>query len=353
MKRVLVVLPNWYGEVLFATPFLKALHQQLPADACLSTLGWPQCREVLLHNPHVDECLDYDEWGLHRGLGGKWSVVRQLRAKQFDTAFMLRRSRSRSFLLRVAGIPRRVGFDHPTSAWLLTHRVPAAKGTVHKALTYLPLLEAVGLAARPGPYEYSLSDEERQAAAAWLRSKVALDARPLIVLHAGANWPHKRWAPERFAQLADRFMEARQVHVLVTGGPQDIALAQSIAKQMHHPAVVLAGQTTLRQLAACLAHAHLVVSNDTGVLHIAAALQRPVVALYGPTLPRLTGPLGDPARIVVLHHPDCCPHIPCYSPDHPAHPGMNAITVDEAYAAACKLLQFGMRNAECGEGQKP
>lgn len=107
---------------------------------------------------------------------------------------------------------------------------------------------------------------------------------------------------------------------------------------MRHPATVSAGQTTLRQLAAYLEQASLVVSNDTGILHVAAALRRPVVALYGPTSPALTGPLGEPQRIAVVHHADCCPRVPCYQPNHPPHPGMNAITVDEVYAAACQLL---------------
>ena len=102
---------------------------------------------------------------------------------------------------------------------------------------------------------------------------------------------------------------------------------------------VLTGKTTLRQLAACLEQVSLVVSNDTGVLHIASALNRPVVALYGPTSPAITGPLGDPARTVVIHHPTCCPHIPCYQPQHPGYPGMESITVDEVYDASVTLLE--------------
>ena len=338
MKRVLVVLPNWYGETLFATPFLRVLRQQVP-EAFIATLGWPQCREVLLHNPHVDEFLEYDERGRHRNLFSKWSLIRQLRVKRFDTAFMLRRSRSRSFLLLLASIPQRVGFDHPISAQFLTHRVPPVRGTVHKAWTYLPLLEGAGLVGRSGPYEYLVNEEERQAAQRWLRDQGVRNGHPLVVLHPGANWPHKRWAPEHFAALGDRLAETKHAQVLITGGPDDVALAQSITRSMQQPAIVLAGQTTLRELGACLQQADLVVSNDTGVLHIAAALGRLLVALYGPTSPAMTGPLGDPDRMVVLHHPDCCPQIPCYNPDCPTHPGMNAITVDEAYAAACKLLQ--------------
>ncbi len=337
MQRILVVLPNWFGETLFATPFLRALRQQRP-EAFIATLGWPRCREVLLHNPHVNELLDYDERGIHQRLSGKWRLIKALRAQRFDTAFILRKSLSRTALLALAGIPTRVGSANAKSGWLLTHRVPVATELRHKASTYLPLLEAVGLAVIPGPYEYVIGEDERQQARRLLQSHDILNGRPLVVLHPGANWFHKRWAPERFAALADRLAETAQVQLVITGGPGDVELVQAIRQRMRGRAAALAGQTSLRLLAACLEHAHLVVTHDTGVLHIAAALHRPVVALYGPTSPVLTGPLGDPQRTVVLHHAQACPRIPCYSPERPPHLGMETITVDEAYAAARQLL---------------
>ncbi len=339
MDRLLVVLPNWFGETLFATPFLKALRQQCPS-AFIATLGWPQCRDVLLHHPSVNALLEYEERGRHRSLAGKWRLIGELQALRFDTAFVLRKSFSRTLLLWAAGIPRRVGWQARKSGWLLTHRVPVTRTPRHKALTYLPLLEAIGLQGAAAPYEYVVSEEERQAARASLMALQALEpGRPLVVLHPGANWPHKRWGPERFAAVGDRLAERDHAIVLITGGPDDAALAESVRAGMRQPAAVLAGRTSLRQLAACLEQAALFISNDTGVLHIAAALRRPVVALYGPTSPILTGPLGDPRRTVVLHHAGCCPRIPCYEPDRPPHAGMESITVDEAYAAAVRLLR--------------
>lgn len=338
MQRILVVLPNWFGETLFATPFLRGLREQR-ADAFIATLGWPRCRDILSHNVRINALMDYDEHGAHRSLAGKWRLVRELRASHFDTAFILRKSLSRTWLLALAGIPTRVGLANPKSGWLLTHRAKALEAPTHKASTYLPLLETVGLAAAPGPYEYTVSDEERRDARAWLAAQAPINGRPIVVLHPGANWPHKRWAPERFASLADRLTDVDRVQVVVTGGPEDVALTDDITRGMHHEALVLAGKTSLRQLAALLEQARLVISNDTGVLHIAAALGRPVVALYGPTSPGLTGPLGDPTRTVVLHHPGCCPRVPCFRPDHPPHPGMRAIAVDEVHEAAVELLQ--------------
>ncbi|MBI3021576.1 MAG: lipopolysaccharide heptosyltransferase II [Candidatus Omnitrophica bacterium] len=350
MNRILVVLPNWFGETLFATPLLNILRSRRPT-AYLATLGWPTCREVLLHNPSVNDLLDYDERRAHRSPFGKWRLIRALSARRFDTAFILRRSLSRSLLLALAGIPMRVGFDNAKSGWLLTHRVRPASIPEHKAFSYLPLLEAVGLSGARHPYEYTVSDEERRAARKWLEMHRIANGRPLVALHPGANWPHKRWPPERFAALGDRLVATQRAQVMITGGPGDVALAHSIREAMRQPATLLAGQTGLRQLGACLEEARLVVSNDTGVLHIAAALRRPIVALYGPTSPTLTGPLGDPQRMVVLHHADCCPRIPCYNPNQPAHRGMEAITVDEVYDAARQMLQREMGKASSGAAE--
>jgi lipopolysaccharide heptosyltransferase II len=191
----------------------------------------------------------------------------------------------------------------------------------------------------PGPYEYTVSEEERCQAHTWWRTQLLADGRPVVVLHPGANWPHKRWALERFAALGERLMASRLWQVVLTGGPDDRLLAQRIAHTMREAPLVLAGQTTVRELAAGLERVRLLISNDTGILHIAAALGRPVVGLYGPTSPSFTGPLGDPSRTVVIHHVGSCPQIPCYQPDHPEYPGMDAISVDEVYQATLTLLQ--------------
>jgi lipopolysaccharide heptosyltransferase II len=291
---------------------------------------------MLLRNPHVDAFIELSE-PEHRGPAAIWRLLGRLRAQRFDTAFVLRRSLSRTVLLRLAGIPERVGFANAKSGWLLTRRVPGPPPGRHKAMSYLPLLEAMGLAAPAGPYEYAVTDEERSVARGLLGPEAGETGRPLVILHPGANWDHKRWASERFAALGDRLAEASGARIVITGGPDDAPIADAIRSGMRSPATVLAGRTTVRELAACLEQARLVVTNDTGILHVAAAIGRPVVALFGPTSPALTGPLSDPSRTAVIHHPDCCPRIPCYRPE-PPHPGMNSVTVDEVYAAAHRLL---------------
>ena len=349
MERILVVLPNWFGETLFTTPFLRLLRTQRPG-AFLATLGRPQCRAILLHHPAVNTLMDFEQEGAREGPVGAWRLIRALRAQRFDTAFILRRSVSRTAVLALAGIRERIGFDNPKSGWLLTRRIAPSPQPVHKALSYLPLLGADAPAPAGMSFDYTVTEDERAQARALLE-EAGSGSGPLIILHPGANWDHKRWPPDRFAQLGDRLTMARRARIVITGASEDAALAGSIRRAMREPAAVLAGRTTLRALAACLEQAQLLVSNDTGVLHLAAALTRPLVALYGPTAPTLTGPLGDSTRIAVLHHPDCCPRIPCLHPERgPAHLGMASISVDEVYEAAQELLEAGSGKQDAGIG---
>lgn len=358
MERILVVMPNWFGEVLFATPFLEALRRMYP-QAFIATLGVPRCHEVLACDPRLDERLLYDERGIHRTWSSRRALIATLRARRFDTAFLLRRSFSRTAMLACAGIGRRIGFANLKSGWLLTSRINAPGPVTHKAAAYLRLLEPFGWPAStatvaPAPhrveprlvYTYYPSAHERREAAALFHEHGISDDQPIMVLHPGANWDHKRWLPQRFAELGTRLAQRQAGTLVITGAPEDQAIVRNISQRITPTPVVLAGKTTIRQLAACLERATLVVSNDTGVLHLAGALGRPVVALYGPTSPALTGPIGDPTRTVVLHHPDCCPVIPCLKPNHPGYPGMEAITVDEVYEAAGRLLDRTVRSVK-------
>jgi heptosyltransferase-2 len=331
MKRILVVLPNWYGETLFATPFLRLLRAQEP-EAQLTMVGRPACREILLHHQAIHDMIDLPE----HGIGPRARILGIVRSRRFDTAYILRRSLTRTALLAVAGIPERIGFDNRKSGWLLTRRVAPLTGRVHKAMSYLPLLSPA--IAFDAAFDYTVSEEERNRARMLLKEMVPGEG-PLAILHPGANWVHKRWPARRFAELGDRLAATHRARVLITGSPEEHALVAEIRQAMSFPAAVFAGSATVRQLAACLEQSNIVISNDTGILHIAAALRRPLIGLYGPTAPELTGPLGDASRMRVIHHETCCPSIPCMNPQPaPDHTGMASISVGEVFQAAQELL---------------
>lgn len=349
--RLLVVLPNWYGEALFATPFVQQLRAALP-EAFIAGLAVPRVHDVLAHHPAFNALLFYDEDGADRSLAAKWRLADHLRQARFDAAVILRRSASRTALMALAGIRRRIGFDNRKSGWLLTERIAPGAPNRHRAVTYLDVLTAFGIQpTEPPRYRYDVTPEEHEAADRLLESQDIERGRPIVVVHPGANWPHKRWPAERFAQLADRLAQAGNGRALVvTGAPEDQPLADQIARHARTRLRSLVGRTSLRELGACLTRASLIVTNDTGVLHIACALGVPSVALFGPTSPRLTGPLGEPSRIRVIHHPECCPAIPCLEPDGPPHPGMASISVEEVFDASRSLLK-GTGDTGQGTGQ--
>src|SRR3989338_2129529 len=342
-ERILVVMPNWFGETLFATPMLRALRSAQP-QAFIAALGVPRAAEVLKGNPCLDAFIPFETSGF--GL----RMLRHLRRLRCDTALVLRRSLTRTAPLCAAGIPRRIGFANRKSGWLLTEGVKPPDGSLHKAQTYFALMGPLGSRADGAarPYEYHLTREERHEAAVIFGAHGVGRDQPVAILHPGANWFHKRWPAERFARGADQLADFRRCRIVLTGSPEDRPLAQAIEQALIAKPVNLVGRTTVRQLAACLELADVVVSNDTGVVHLACALGRRVVALYGPTLPAVTGPLGDPTRTVVIHHPGCCPSIPCVNPNHPGHPGMEAISVEEVCDAVKELLA-----REKGEGGRP
>lgn len=345
MKRILVVLPNWVGDTLFATPLLRALRAAHPR-AHLATLGLPLSLDVLAGNPHVDATLVYDERGVHRSLRAKARLVRTLRAQRFDATFILRRSFSRTLLLMLSGIPSRIGYDEGRGRRLLTHRVPPPERPVHRAESYLRLARALGIAAPAHRCDFAVGALRQQQADRWLAAHRPVgDRRALVALNAGGNWLHKRWPEERFAQLAQRLQRESDVAVLLTGGPRDAAAAQRIAAGATPPPLIAAGTASLQELGALLARCALVVSNDSGPLHVAAALGVPLVALFGPTSPALTGPFGE-GPWTVIHHPECCPSVPCYAPEDPPHAGMSAISVEEVFAAVRDMRAAGRRELD-------
>ena len=338
LRRIVVLLPNWVGDTLFATPLLRALRAAHPR-AHLATLGMSLSLDVLAGNPHVDAMLVYDERGAHRSLRAKATLVRRLRAQHFDTAFILRRSFSRTLLLAISGIPARIGYDEGRGRRLLTHRVPPTETPVHRAESYLRLARAVGIAASAHRCDFVVGADHQQQADRWLAAQRPTgDARPLIVLNAGGNWPHKRWPEERFTQLAQRLQRELDAVVLLTGGPRDTALTKRIAAGITPAPLIAAGTDALQDVGALFARCALVVSNDSGPLHIVVALGVPLVALFGPTSPSLTGPFGR-GPWSIIHHADGCPQVPCYTPDDPPHPGMSAISIEEVFAAVRQRLR--------------
>jgi ADP-heptose:LPS heptosyltransferase len=184
-----------------------------------------------------------------------------------------------------------------------------------------------------------LDEEDHGAVEALLEEWGVKPIDRLVVLHAGANWRLKRWPAGNFARLADALATRYPVKVLLMGDREELPLVQGIVQRMRTKPFVAAGRTTFRQLGALLHRAALLISNDSGPLHLGLAVGIPVIAIFGPTAPHLTGPLeGSGSPSVTLFGSVGCP-VPCYRLQCPVNLCMEQIRVEEVLAAADKFLK--------------
>ena len=324
------------GDMIFMTPAIRAIRRFFP-ESYLACLIPPRGLDLLSGNPHLNRVIPLKET---RGLGGilHWGpLIRLLRQEQFDTAFLFHRSLSRTLAAWAAGIPRRVGYSTWKRRWLLTDPVaPVPKDSVHKADFFLRLLEAAGIPRDGLQYEVTLFPEDRQATELLLREWEIGPQDRLVALHPGANWRLKRWPAGNFARLADALADRYRVRIAFIGDQEDLPLVQRILQRMKAPAFVATGRTTFRQCGALLKRASLLVSNDSGPLHLGLALGTPVIALFGPTRPDLTGP-PDGSKGATLFGSIGCP-VPCYRLQCPVNLCMSQITVEQVLDAAEKFL---------------
>ncbi|HLD87869.1 MAG TPA: glycosyltransferase, partial [Candidatus Omnitrophota bacterium] len=290
--NILVVNVNWLGDAIFSTPVFKALKANFPG-ARVCCLCVPRVQEVLTHCPDVDEIIVYDEKGRHRTPWGLVGLIAQLRGRRFDAAFLLHRSFTRALMVYLAGIPQRVGYSKAPR--LLTHPVAFPGDDIHRSDAYLKVLEAYGLRVEDRCCALTVGD-------AW--PKGLTDNAPYLVLNTGGNWKRKQWPEANWADLARR-AAGTGVQVVFSGSPKDKEPCDRIIKAAGIAAVNLAGTTTLAEALVLFKNAKAVVSCDTGPLHLANSVGAPVVALFGPTRPEITGPRGSGKAAVVFKDVGC------------------------------------------------
>ena len=327
MRRILVVNVNWIGDVIFSSPVFKALKTEYP-EARISCLAVPRVREVLESIPCVDEIIMYDEEGRHWGPLAKLALIMQLRRKRFDAAFLLHRSLTRALLVFWAGIPRRIGYDEKGRGRYLTHRSEFPGSDVHRSDHYLNIIESYGVKVEDRWCRLNVCPEAAKDVAALLKEENIRDSDFVVAVNPGGNWDLKRWPHDRFSSLISQLMEQLQAKVVVTGAAKDASLVRKIVSPLKRKPVNLTGKTSLKQLLACFKRADIVVSADTGPLHLASGVGTHVIGLFGPTRPEITGPRGEGSAVVIQQDVGCnrepCYHIKCTD-----NTCMQAITVDD------------------------
>ncbi len=335
-KRILIVNVNWVGDVIFSTPFIRAVRETYP-DAYIACLLHPRCSQMLESNRRLDEIIIYDEEGAHKSLFGKWKLIQELRKKDFDTAFLLHRSFTKALIAYLAGAKERIGYPTKNRGWILTRAVEEPDEALHKVEYFLNIARAAGIRPKDTSYEFFVEDADREYIAGLLqRSGVAASDR-VVVLCPGGNWDPKRWAAENFAKLGDLLVKEFGARVVLAAAKKDILLAEEIDHMMKAPAIIAAGKTSLKQLGALLERASLVIANDTGPMHMAVAVGVKTIALFGPTSPAITGPYGTGDYAVISRHEKC--EVPCYDVTCTNNTCMQAIAVDDVLQVAAGMLE--------------
>lgn len=334
-KRILIVNVNWIGDVLFSTPFIRAIREAYPGSH-IACLLHPRCAEILQDNPCVNEIIVYDEEGVHRGLFGKLKLIFLLRSKKFDTAFLLHRSFTKALIAKLSGARGIIGYPTKNRAFLLTGSVEEPDEAIHKVEYFLNIARYAGINPKSASYEFFITDPDRNYAKQLLNMNGIQEKDTVVVLCPGGNWDPKRWPKERFAALADLLVEKFGAKIVISGGRKEYSLADEIGKLMKYKSVNICSRTTLKQLAAVFERVSLVIANDTGTMHLAVAMKARVIALFGPTSSAITGPYGE-GRYTVISSDEPC-DIPCYDITCADNRCMRSIKVEDVLSAAERML---------------
>lgn len=308
--RILFVKLSAIGDVVQALPVLAALRRRYP-DAHISWVVGEVASDLLETHPLVDEVLIYPRrhWGRLSRRVHTWpmlfaevgSFTRRLRGETYDVAVDLQGLMKSGIIVRTAKARRKLGFSRGRegSSIFLNETLPPYDPDEHAVLRYLRLARHLDAPTDEAEFPLAVGPEERAQARAWL-DEAGWEGRPFLVLNPGAAWVTKRWVAEGFAEVADHCVKEWGLGVVIAGGSGDPVLAEAIRAGMEQPVLDLTGRTGLRQLAALYQQARVVVSTDTGPMHLAAAAGAPVVALFGPTAPWRTGPFGDRHHVLRL-----------------------------------------------------
>ena len=330
INKILVVNVNWLGDVIFSAPIFKAIKKAYPKATvgCLAPTG---VRGVLESIPYVDQIFCYDEKGSHLSLFAKLKLILTLRRERFDIAFLLHRSLTRALLVFLSGIPLRIGYDTKARGFLLTHKTAPLSDPVfvHRSDIYIHVVESFGIPVEDRCPALTVSEPAQKSLREKLMAQGVTESDFVVVVNVGGNWDLKRWPRENFAVLIERLIKEYHAKVIIPGAEKDRELANEIARLSASFPIILAGQTSLKELIALMHRADIVISADTGPLHVAAGIGADVIGLFGPTRIEVTGPRGRGLRKILLHNDVGCNKAPCYYLDCPNNVCMQSIKVDD------------------------
>lgn len=336
--KILIRSANWVGDAIMTTPVIRAVRKHHPT-AHITLLAKPWVVPVFHHNPHVDEIMVYESSGRHTKGWGTLRLAKDLRKRRFDVAILMQNAFEAALITFLAAVPRRIGYNTDGRTLLLSPAVkldPMLKKG-HLIDYYRGILKGASMVDDGRRIELFLTEVEKKYARILLENhgfepgpslpgpsgsngveiptgtgisgnakisgnvKIGGNAhpKPVIGINPGATGgTAKRWFPDRFADLANRLARRFDTRILIFGGPGDWPLGEDINRRSGGKCVNLAGKTTLREAFALIDRCDLFITNDSGLMHAAAALDTPQIGIIGPTRYLETGPVGEQSSIV-------------------------------------------------------
>ncbi len=335
--KILIRATNWIGDAIMALPALRAVRKRFP-EAEIAIVGRPYVADIYRDQEICDQLIPYDPRGLHAGLSGRERLAAELRAQKFDMALLLQNAFDAAWLAWRARIPERIGYARDARSFLLTKAIPLPRhGEVpaHEKFYYLELLRRAGWLDSVQDETFislRVSEEKRRSADEFLCESGVRQGALRIAIGAGASYGSaKCWPPPRFAEVANRLQSEADADVILFGTAAEASVSTAISAEMRRPPIDLTGKTAIADLPALLSQCHLFIGNDSGAMHVAAAVGLPVIAVFGPTDPEGTAPV-TPRCSIVQQKPYCSP---CFLRSCPTdHRCMTAITANMVEAAA-------------------
>jgi heptosyltransferase-2 len=339
--KILIRATNWVGDAIMALPALRAARKRFP-EAEIAIVARPYVADIYRDQEICNQLIPYDPKGMHAGFSGRERLATELRAQKFDVALLLQNAFDAAWLAWRAKIPKRIGYARDGRSFLLTLAVPVPRlGEIpaHEKFYYLELLhraEWLDSVLDETFIGLSVLEAKRQSANDFLRNSGVRPGARRIAIGAGASYGSaKCWPPSRFAEVADRLQSETNADVILFGTAAEASVSTAISAEMSRPPIDLTGKTAIADLPALLSQCHLFIGNDSGAMHVAAAVGLPIVAVFGPTDPFGTAPVTSRCSIV-QERPYCSP---CFLRRCPTdHRCMTAVTADMVEAAAAPWL---------------
>jgi heptosyltransferase II len=330
-KKIVIRGTNWLGDSVITIPAVRAVRQLFPS-ASIGMVAPAKLAGVWENERSIDHVIPVPQ---PADLRDKLNAIRLVRSGRYDLGVLFPNSLESALWFFLSGVRRRLGYATCGRVFLLNWKVQPPDGGGHQVHRYLNLVRALGpVHSEPRP-SINIPEWLRGWARDSLRGKGLEQGVPLVGVSPGSTYgPAKCWPREKFAGLIRLVRTRLRAPVIIVGGERERALADSLCRGYGGGVINMAGETTVMQLAALMARCALLVSNDTGPMHLACAVGTPVVAIIGPTDPGATGPLGT--HLIVRNAVACSP---CFKRRCPTdHRCMTELSVEEVYRATEQLF---------------